>query len=417
MRKLATLFLSWTVFLLIFGCGGKSNSSNSVNNSVPPPVTNSASIVVNSGPPELASMGGTVNIPFTSITVCAPGTSTCQTINNVDVDTGSMGLRILASKLSVALPSEVNGNATIAECTQFVDGFVWGPMETADIQIPNTSERATAVPVQVIDDTNFFAAVPQTCSSTGGTNDNSVQRLGAYAILGIGNFRQDCGGACTISNPHNPYYSCVSGTCSQSPVPLSQQVQNPVSLFASDNNGVVVKLPSIPATGASNVNGTLVFGINTQSNNALGSATVLTLDGRAEFTTMFGSPSTAYPRSFVDSGSNAIFFLDSAITGIPACSGSASAFYCPTASGGFVNLAATNQGSNGASSNVTFTVANLNNLSANFFAFNDLAGKFDTRNPAFDWGLSFFYGRNVFVGLEGGTNTLPTGTGQFVAYQ
>jgi len=412
MLRLAALFFSFIAVLLVSGCGGKNLPSNSGNNSTPPPATNTAAIVVNSGPPELSSMGGTVNIPFISVTVCAPGTSTCQTISNIDVDTGSVGLRILASKLSVALPSQVSGGATIAECLQFVDGFVWGPTETADIQILNTGERATGVHVQVIDDTNSFAAVPQNCSNSGGTNDNSVQRLGAYGILGVGNFRQDCGIGCTAGTG-GPYYSCVSGTCTQGPVLLSQQVQNPVSMFATDNNGVVVKLPSIPAAGASNINGSLVFGINTQSNNALGNATVLTLDGSAEFTTMFGTPSTPYPRSFVDSGSNAIFFLNSAITGIPACPGPASAFYCPTTS---VNLAATNQGMNGTSSNVAFTVANFNTLSPSFSGFNDLAGKFDTPRPAFDWGLSFFYGRNVFVGLEGGTNALPAGTGQFVAY-
>jgi len=38
---------------------------------------------------------GTRNMLQTSVTICVPGTSTCQTIDNIQVDTGSQGLRIL----------------------------------------------------------------------------------------------------------------------------------------------------------------------------------------------------------------------------------------------------------------------------------------------------------------------------------
>ena len=39
-----------------------------------------------------------VNILYVNVTICAPGSTTnCQTIDHVQVDTGSQGLRILSS--------------------------------------------------------------------------------------------------------------------------------------------------------------------------------------------------------------------------------------------------------------------------------------------------------------------------------
>ena len=47
-------------------------------------------------------------------------------------------------------------------------------------------------------------------------------------------------------------------------------VPNPVSALPNDNNGVVVSLPSVAANGQETVNGTLYFGIGTQSDNQPG---------------------------------------------------------------------------------------------------------------------------------------------------
>src|SRR5487761_1104451 len=75
-------------------CGGSSSSSS--NNT--PTINNVQPITVNSGPANNYADGA-----FTSVKVCAPGSSsTCQTITGVLVDTGSSGLRLLASVLSVA---------------------------------------------------------------------------------------------------------------------------------------------------------------------------------------------------------------------------------------------------------------------------------------------------------------------------
>jgi uncharacterized protein DUF3443 len=54
----------------------------------------------------------------------APGTSNCQTIDGVQIDTGSTGLRILASALTLTLlgQTDASGNA-IAECEMFSDAL------------------------------------------------------------------------------------------------------------------------------------------------------------------------------------------------------------------------------------------------------------------------------------------------------
>jgi hypothetical protein len=401
---------------LMVGCGGSSSTSTAGNNTITQSGNNIAAMAVNSGPPELQALGGAVNTGFITMSMCVPGTSTCQSVNFASVDTGSTGIRILASKLSISLPAETDSSGnTLAECNQFVDGYTWGPLRFADISIDGTNEKATSVPIQIVDDTNSFTAAPGSCVASSVGSDNSVAGLGAYAIIGVGNFRQDCGLGCAqpLGSGNNPglYYVCASGNCGQTIVSVAHQAQNPVSLFPADNNGTIVELPSIATTGVASVSGSLVFGIGTQSNNGLGSATEVMLDGIGGFTTYYGPGKNAYPESFIDSGSNGVFFLDTSLDGIPACT-SNSSFYCPAST---LNLSATNQGLSGASSVVNFSVANAESLSSTSFAFNDLAGT-NNNPPAFDFGMPFFFGRNVYTGIESVSNGQPTDTGQFVAY-
>jgi hypothetical protein len=178
---------------------------------------------------------------------------------------------------------------------------------------------------------------------------------------------------------------------------VQNQLQNPVGLFASDNNGVMIQLPAVPTPGAASVSGTLYFGIGTQSNNGLGSATLFTVDGSADLVTTYKA--TVLNASFIDSGSNGYFFNSS----VTACaSGTGTGFYCPSAS---TPESATIQGINGATRVVSFTVDNANNLFAlpSDTAFPDLAGPNSAANAqtsSFDWGLPFFFGRSVYVVFE-----------------
>jgi hypothetical protein len=374
-------------------CGGAPAST-------PAPASNVQAIVVNAGP-----TNNYFNGAFTSVTICVPGQTTgCQTIDGVLVDTGSSGLRVLSSALTLSLPQQAGSNGgPIVECAQFLDGFTWGPVQTADVKL--AGEQASGVPIQVIDE-RAFPNIPTSCSSSG-TAEDTLDALGANAILGVGLFKQDCGLACAFVGSSNPgfYFSCPASGCQPAAVPLVSQVQTPVALFPTDNNGVVIQLPAVPAGGTVSVTGSLIYGIGTQSNNALGSAKVLTVDAIGNITTVFGSRS--YPASFIDSGSNGIYFLDSASTGLPLCPDS-SDFYCPAST---QSLSTTNIGTNGVSVPALFNVGNADTLNSRFFAFSEISGP---NADGFDFGLGFFFGRSVFTAIEG--QATAGGAGPYFAY-
>jgi Protein of unknown function (DUF3443) len=356
-------------------------------------------VVVNAGPTNNA-----LNQLFATVTVCVPGTSTCQTIGGILVDTGSVGLRVLSSALTVSLPQQAgSGGAPVVECLPFVDGFTWGPVQTADVKM--AGESASGIPIQVIG-LDKFPTIPSGCSSQG-TSEETLSDLNANGILGVGLFREDCGLACALTGTQNPglYYICPASGCVVTTMAVANQVQNPVSHFATDNNGVVIQLPSVQTGGAASVSGTMMFGIGTQSNNALGSAKIFTIDNSANFVTVFNGQT--YSSSFIDSGSNGIFFLDSATTGLPDCK-SSKGFYCPTT---LTPLSATQRGVNGVSSVISFNAGNVDRINSTFSVFAEATGA----NPGgFDWGLPFFYGRTVFVAIAG--QTTPGGTGPYWAF-
>jgi hypothetical protein len=123
-------------------------------------------------------------------------------------------------------------------------------------------------------------------------------------------------------------------------------------------------------------------------------------------TTFKGNP---YP-SFLDTGSNAYFFLDSATTGLPTCPSPGNGFYCPSS---LVSLSATNVGTNSASTTISFSIDNADTLFSNptDAVFPALGGP---NAGMFDWGLPFFYGRNVYIAIEG--QSTPGGVGPYWAY-
>ena len=386
-------------------------------------------IVVDAGPAPQSFF--TTNEAFTSVTVCVPNTSTCQTIDHVLVDTGSSGLRLLSSagggELTLSLPqaNDSSGNP-LDECLVFLDGYVWGPVATADITV--AGEKASSAAVQVVNPSSVSPAPPGSCSSQNppggsGNEGDSLMAFGANGILGVGLFQQDCGLACTPGfQLQDFYYDCPASGCNPIAVPLAQQVSNPVIFFASDNNGVLIQLPAVPDGGSATVNGSLIFGIGTQSNNGLGTANVYVVPdsgaNAGDIVTVFPPGGTGYNQSFLDSGSNGIFFLDSNTTGIPMCASPNNTWYCPTTSPD--NLTATNQGQtlNGAVGSpvpVNFAIEDattlFNNNNGNNTAFSTLGAP----NPgSFDWGLAFFYGRNMFTAIENLTS--PGGVGPYYAY-
>lgn len=380
--------------------GGSSSSGGGTTGNV-------ADVIIDQGP-----SNNSVNTLFTSVTVCAPGSTTnCQTIDHIQVDTGSYGFRVLApvltTALAAALPVETLTNGkTVAECTQFVDGFAWGPMVTADLQIGG--ETAKSVPVQSIGDSRY-SVVPSDCSSGGGPSEQTVASFGANGILGIGPFEFDQPG-CATSAIAACYYGCATATsCASSAVPTAMQAANPVTRFATDNNGSIIVLPSTTAP-ALTVSGSLIFGIDTQANNASGTQTVLTVDDQNEMAMTYNGQTLA--NSFIDSGSNGIYFTDAAI--VKCTAQGLTDFYCPATT---LSLGLSIQGMNGTMvNNLIFNVGNAQtmlNANPTFNVFPQLAGS-NPNQGSFDYGLAFFYGKRVAVAVENKITTV--GTGPYIAF-
>ena len=371
------------------GSGGAAGGTGSGNNVVP--------VIVDSGPDNI----GTQDVPFISVTVCLPGTDTCATIDHVSVDTGSTGLRLIASALphGFALPQQMTGGKPEAECFTFADGFVWGSVRLADLKIGG--ESASNMQLQLIGDPAYPTA-PSDCRATGSA-ENTVATFGANGIIGINQWVHDCGTYCSTAKTAG-YYSCSGSTCTGVAMPIANQLANPITLFGDDNNGAVLTFPAVPAAGAATLSGTLTFGVGTQADNALGRAQTLTVDAEGTLTTVFNG--TTMASSFIDSGTSLLSFNDKSLA---QCKGAASGFYCPAST---TAETATITGRNNTSITINFNVANADKLvTSGFAAFDNLAAT--GGNNSFDWGFPFFIGHKVFIGFA-----LPSSPAQngYVAY-
>jgi hypothetical protein len=345
------------------------------------------------------------------VTICSPGTTNCQTISNLLVDTGSYGLRIFSSVISVPLTQVTTPAGTpIAECAQFGIGSDWGPVMMAKVQI--ASEPFVTLPIQVIE--SNYASIP---SSSGCTSpDTSPGTAYFNGILGIGLFAQDCGTTCTTSTAPDIYYACSGSSCTSTTIPLANQVQNIVPLLPYDNNGVMTNFPSVASTGASSASGTVYLGVDTQPNNTPSSVTTYLANSYGEFTTKLNG--STWSESFIDSGSNGYFFP--APSGLVSCSSTdtyAPDWFCPAST---TTYSATNESYNSANSGTaTFQIANADTLyktGYRVFNNNGASSGVSSFTSSFDWGLPFFLGRKIYVGIEGKTATSLGATGPYWAY-
>jgi hypothetical protein len=394
------------------------------------------------------SNGNYYNGIFTTVTVCEPGTTTCATIPNVLVDTGSVGLRVLSSELgNVTLPTITDASGDVLnECVQYGDlSYTWGPVEVATVQIAGETASQlpgqpanTGVPIQVIA-TNGTAPSGAECAAAGGPSDSTVAALGAYGILGVGTYAQDCGSTCVSSTSPEMYVLSTSSGYEYVAVPLVDQVANPVTAFSpsptggSDTNGVLVQLPSIPSTGQSSIpadgSATLTFGISTQTcpgspqgcvNNSLASQSVYELDDSGNFQqTVYDGVTYTSANSggtFLDTGSNALYVLDPTTlttdTGVTTINCADNGYYCPSTP---LSLDITLYGSNGTSGPYTLNIDSADSLfsgCSECAVYNDLGGVSGTSTSTdyFDLGLPFFLDRGtVFVNIAGTSNTYPNG--------
>jgi hypothetical protein len=114
--------------------------------------------------------------------------------------------------------------------------------------------------------------------------------------------------------------------------------------------------------------------------------------------------------SFIDSGLNLNLISDGSIA---TCATGTNQVFCPASR---LALTALVQGQNGVEGTVNFDMANADTL----FKTNPIDAAFDnvaapdTLPGSFDFGMPFFYGRNVFIAIE--DMPTPGGNGPYFAF-
>ncbi|MDB5705633.1 MAG: Heavy-chain fibroin [Sphingomonas bacterium] len=416
--------------LSLAGCSGGSGSSptptpspspTSTPTPAPSPVANTATVTLDAGP---AALGvgpngyAAFNEPYVTVTICAPGsTTTCQTIDHIILDTGSVGLRIIQPVLDpgllAALPAETDGSGNaVGECYQYVNSYAFGSVRKADFAI--AGEKVASMPFQAIADAGAFSTAPSSCSAGGGDPIRTVQDFGANGIIGVGTTTTDCGSFCTVAGGASAaiYYDCPAGGCgtviaraANAAAPF-EQLPNPVAAFPADNNGTILTLPAVPQPGVASLTGTVTFGIGTQADNAVTAAHILPVTTSSSHLGP-GLLSATYngkqlTQSFLDSGSNSYFFIDTSLN--PCTDSALIAFYCPAAP---LLLSPVLTATNGTTASGAFTLFSPLNVDAAANVAPGLGINPTLVTPplpfanSFDFGIPFFFGRSVYTAIEG----------------
>jgi len=349
------------------------------------------------------------NFITTTVRICVPGTANCRTVNGIQLDSGSTGFRVFSSQLGgVSLPYvTTSGGGMVGDCEQYVSSAVWGAVATADLYIGN--ENVITMPIQVMDDTGSFVGAPSTCTD-GSPLTNTPASFGANGLIGIDVSPYDGG----------LYYSCLSGTCSSITPAVGQKVPSPISQLNTDGNGSIVTLPPLSSQAplipdaAVAAYGTLTLGIGTETNNQppVGLAVCDTGHG-GDLNTLFDG--TTLGSSYLDTGTDVLSFSSYSATGLPACASPNTGFYCPAHTTSF---SAVISGRTIGSSSITFPVGNAATYLASNpgqpdpYALDAIAEPGSRRT--FVWGGPFFFGRSVYIAIDGSTTIL--GPGPYFAF-
>jgi hypothetical protein len=442
MRLKSILMAGTFVVLSACGGGGGGNSMSSTGGAAVAeacgptapvvPVSSAANVQPIQVNTSLAN-SNIINTLMMTVTVCNPISNACVSIPNVQVDTGSTGLRLIHSKLAtLGLTPIIDGAANpIGECLPFADGFVWGGIASAYVKFTNGAVTSSMT-IQMIDDDSSQPTPPGPLASMGlagcntmledtpGGIPNVQSPLGVNGIIGVGLFNQDCGPACAGGALDQTYYDCPAGatnsgtttSCTPISMSLAAQVSNPVWLLPTNNNGVLIELPAIGALGETSVDGSMIFGITAAgsgTDNTLASSTPVlavpdvssaSAPAGAFFATFQGASGL---QGFFDSGSSVYFFADNNLS---TCDGG---FFCPTST---QNLTANVTGVNGSGGQIEFNIGNPNALFRNGInAFNDIGAALSgiSQVGALDLGLPFFYGKTIYTGFENQTTIGPAG--------
>jgi len=402
---------------------------------------NNLLLEVSSGPQSFQILPN-ANILYATVKVCHPVTGACVNVDHVQVDTGSVGLRVLASKVRslnlepVAISPHPDTNPTgpalnAYECYPFVIGGLWGANAYAVVGLGRQS--TSRIPVQLIeDDANAALQAPANCKAAADNQIlSSAGALGSNGILGIGSTNIDCGQTCLLGDYTGTfvqYYGCPPSAASTADcsttagVAVELQMANPVSALTNRDyrGGLVLAMPALTGIGASAASGELIFGVDTVDANAvLAAAAVGTslsnnmrtpearkvllgidtnnMDAYLNITTRVTQGGTAqtFTSSYLDTGTNGLFFTDPSI---PRCTGSS--WYCPPSTRTLSAVLSDGGSTTLNPVDVQFQVGNAEALfSTSNTAFASISGAAPTGSTAFAWGMPFFYGKRVYMSI------------------
>jgi hypothetical protein len=387
-KKITPIFISF--WLVACGGGGGGDSTPQPIPPTPTPTSSNEMLVkVAKGP-----QNNYVNGLLGSITVCNES-GQCTTVNDVLFDTGSVGVRLLKT----ALPANFfqakvdTNNKKLNNCGLFLSGHMWGEITTAKVKLGEMTTTST-IPIQIIGQSDVNT--PSSCSFGNGPSIDSQASLSSNGIVGIGLFQNDCGDSCSNS-PTYTYLKCDTNGCVPTAVTPSEQLKHPVAAMpAPHNNGTVISLPAISPTGAGDISGKLLFGVGTDSNNTFQNMNVIATNNFGMFPATVNG--ITYRNSFIDSGTNGIGLPFRNIT---VCSLSSS-WCCPSST---LELTASM-----GTKTTTFNIANARQLFlTGNHAFSNLGSYFNL-SSSIDFGLPFFFGKNVVIGIEGTSSNLGSGT-------
>lgn len=406
------LFPCWLIPLILTACGGGGTNSNMGNGNYPqtctptPPnitlTTNQVLIAVEQMP-ALNGSESTINIPYTTVTVCNPNTAQCIAVPHVLVDTGSYGLRILDSALTgLNLPNvrSTSSNTPLYECAYFINNFTFGAIVSGNITLGNLS-TTTPTSFQLIDTTGNNGP----CNTSGSFNSGSQQALGANGIIGIGNLTDDSSGAnyYTSQSPTSSWQLTATPSTNSSGL-----VVNPVLQFSSPNNNGTLMTMLPVSQSACSAYGTLSMGLG--SNNLSG----LTMIGTDQYGQINATvptpglyPGTTLTGSFVDSGSNEIF-VDLTLKQSNFGNNSSPNYLYQPSNPTPISFTLSNPNNSAQSFQSSFTVTDPTSaFNNNFNAIPGYAGPENAK--ALDLGFPYFYGHSIAYLIAGQTASSYTG--------
>lgn len=345
---------------------------------------------------------GVPNTACVSVTICEPNTKNCQTIPNIQLSTSDTGLRIFSSVLTLTLPDVTVSGNTVGDCDTATVTPLWGPVRNAEVTLGG--EPAVSTPIQIID--SAFATPPSACSGSA----TSPSEWGANGVLGVGLPMYDCGPYCEATVANGVYFTCPGGSCASVQVDIHSQIANPVALLPTDNNGVAITLPAIVNhAGTSPVSGSLILGIGTQANNTpLGAVGLVTDDNGLVQANLGGK---TYP-AFFEILDNLNHFPNP--MGLTACSESSawSSYFCPSSEQSLSLTFSDKVDSQTIDAILEVGNAyNEANSSTSHVVWDDVGV---TDGSYVVLGSDFFFGKTIYVGLEGLQS--PLGIGPYFGF-